>query len=54
VIAAVAATPGLETAVIQQGSKNETWTNRWELPRMRAGPGSNPQDLADETTRYLP
>jgi peptidoglycan/xylan/chitin deacetylase (PgdA/CDA1 family) len=54
VIAAVAATPGLETAVIQGGSKHETWTDRWELPRMRVGPGTTPQDLIDQTTRYLP
>ncbi len=54
VSAAVADTPGLETAVIQGGSKPETWPNRLELPRIRVGPGTYPQDLVDRAARYLP
>jgi peptidoglycan/xylan/chitin deacetylase (PgdA/CDA1 family) len=53
VMAAVAATPGLETAVVQQSSKPETWANRWQLPRIRVGPGTYPQNLVDKATRYV-
>ncbi|HEX7591030.1 MAG TPA: polysaccharide deacetylase family protein [Candidatus Limnocylindrales bacterium] len=53
VIAAVAATPALETAVVQQSSKPENWANRWQLPRIRVGPGTYPQDLVDKATRYV-
>ncbi|HEX7491639.1 MAG TPA: polysaccharide deacetylase family protein [Candidatus Limnocylindrales bacterium] len=53
VMAAVAATPGLETAVVQQSSKPQTWANRWQLPRIRVGPGTYPQDLLDKVTRYV-
>lgn len=51
---AVATSPGIETAVIQGGSQPETWANRLTLPRIRVGPGSNPQDLVDRASRYLP
>jgi peptidoglycan/xylan/chitin deacetylase (PgdA/CDA1 family) len=54
VMGAVAATPGLETAVIQTGSKPETWSNRLQLPRIRIGPGLYPQDVVDKANRYLP
>jgi peptidoglycan/xylan/chitin deacetylase (PgdA/CDA1 family) len=54
VIAAVAATPGLETAVVQQSSKPQTWANRWQLSRIRVGPGTYPQDLLSKATRYVP
>jgi peptidoglycan/xylan/chitin deacetylase (PgdA/CDA1 family) len=53
VMAAVAATPGLETAVVQQSSKLQNWANRWQLPRIRVGPGTYPQDLLDKATRYV-
>jgi peptidoglycan/xylan/chitin deacetylase (PgdA/CDA1 family) len=54
VMDAVASSPGIETAVIQGGSKPETWLNRLTLPRIRVGPGSYPQDLVDRAIRYLP
>ncbi len=53
VIAAVAAAPGIETAVLETGSKPETWANRLVLPRIRVGPGSYPQDLLARADRYL-
>jgi hypothetical protein len=53
VLAVLAATPGLETAVIQEGRGRETWANRWQLPRMRVGSGTYPQDLVDKATEYL-
>jgi hypothetical protein len=52
VSAAVAATPGIETAVIQTGAKPETWSNRLELPRIRVGPASYPQDVVARATGY--
>lgn len=48
----VAATPGLETAVIQGGSLPETWNNRMLLCRVRVGPGTLPQDLVARADRY--
>ncbi len=48
----VAATPDLETAVIQTGSQPETWPNRLNLPRIRIGPGSYPQYLVYKADRY--
>jgi peptidoglycan/xylan/chitin deacetylase (PgdA/CDA1 family) len=51
--AVVAATPGLETATIEGGSKPEIWLNRLILPRIRVGPGSYPQILVDKAHRYL-
>jgi peptidoglycan/xylan/chitin deacetylase (PgdA/CDA1 family) len=51
--AAVAATPGLETATVEGGSKPEIWMNRLILPRIRVGPGSYPQVLVDKARRYL-
>jgi peptidoglycan/xylan/chitin deacetylase (PgdA/CDA1 family) len=53
VLAVLATTPGLETAVIQEGRGRETWANRWQLPRMRVGSGTYPQDLVDKATEYL-
>ncbi len=53
VLAAIAATPGLETATVQGGSKPETWVNRLILPRIRVGPGSYPQILVDKARRYV-
>jgi peptidoglycan/xylan/chitin deacetylase (PgdA/CDA1 family) len=53
VMAAVAATPGILTAVIQGGSKRETWANRMELTRIRVGPGTYPSDLVDRLSRYV-
>jgi peptidoglycan/xylan/chitin deacetylase (PgdA/CDA1 family) len=52
--AAVAATPGIETAVVQEGSSPETWANRLRLPRMRVGPGTSPQFLVDHVTGQQP
>jgi peptidoglycan/xylan/chitin deacetylase (PgdA/CDA1 family) len=54
VISALSKCPGIETAVIQGGSKPETWQNRFGLPRIRVGPGTNPQDLVERMNRYLP
>ena len=51
--AAVAATPGILTAVIQGGSKRETWANRLEIPRIRVGPGTYPTDLVERLSRYV-
>jgi peptidoglycan/xylan/chitin deacetylase (PgdA/CDA1 family) len=51
--AAAAATPGILTAVIQGGSKGETWANRLEIPRIRVGPGTYPSDLVDRLSRYV-
>ena len=51
--AAVAATPGILTAVIQGGSKRETWANRLEIPRIRVGPATNPQNLVERLSRYV-
>jgi peptidoglycan/xylan/chitin deacetylase (PgdA/CDA1 family) len=53
VLAAIAATPGLETATVEGGSKPETWVNRLILPRIRVGPGSYPQILVDKARRYV-
>jgi peptidoglycan/xylan/chitin deacetylase (PgdA/CDA1 family) len=53
VSAAVAGSPGIETAVIQGGSLPETWANRLTLPRLRVGPGYDPQSLAARAARYL-
>ena len=50
--AAVAATPGLETATVEGGSKPQVWMNRLILPRIRVGPGSYPQILVDKARRY--
>lgn len=52
--AAVAMTPGIETAVIQGGSLPETWENRMLVGRIRVGPGTYPQDLVAKANRYLP
>ncbi|MGZ6273483.1 MAG: polysaccharide deacetylase family protein [Candidatus Limnocylindrales bacterium] len=54
VISALSKCPGIQTAVIQGGSKPETWANRFVLPRIRVGPGSVPQDLVERMNRYLP
>jgi peptidoglycan/xylan/chitin deacetylase (PgdA/CDA1 family) len=51
--AVVATVPGIETAVIETGSLPETWANRMTLPRIRIGPGTNPQYLVDRASRYL-
>jgi peptidoglycan/xylan/chitin deacetylase (PgdA/CDA1 family) len=45
VMAELAVCPGLEVAVSQGGSKGEAWPNRWELPRIRVGPGTYPADM---------
>jgi peptidoglycan/xylan/chitin deacetylase (PgdA/CDA1 family) len=50
----VAATPGVETAVIQSGSLPQTWNNRMLLCRVRVGPGTYPQDLVARADRYQP
>jgi len=50
--AALKACPGLTTAVIETGSKPQTWNNRWQLPRIRVGPGMLPSDLLARTSRY--
>jgi peptidoglycan/xylan/chitin deacetylase (PgdA/CDA1 family) len=54
VVSALSKCPGIETAVIQGGSKPETWPNRFGLPRIRVGPGTNAQDLVERMNRYLP
>lgn len=51
--AAVGATPGILTAVIQGGSEQETWANRLTIPRVRVGPRTYPQDLVDRLSRYV-
>ena len=51
--AAVAATPGILTAVIQGGSKRETWANRLEIPRIRVGPGTYPANLVARLNGYV-
>ena len=51
--AAVAATPGILTAVIQGGSKHETWANRLEMPRIRVGPATYPPNLVERLNRYV-
>jgi peptidoglycan/xylan/chitin deacetylase (PgdA/CDA1 family) len=51
--AAVGATPGILTAVIQGGSEPETWANRLTIPRIRVGPGTYPQDLVARLSRYV-
>lgn len=51
--AAVAATPGILTAVIQGGSKPETWADRLEIPRIRVGPATYPPDLVERLSRYV-
>lgn len=53
VISVLALCPGIETAVVQGGSKPETWLNRFELPRIRVGPGTYPQDLVARMDRYV-
>lgn len=50
----VAATPGIETAVIQSGRQPETWGNRLELPRIRVSPALYPADLVARADRFLP
>jgi peptidoglycan/xylan/chitin deacetylase (PgdA/CDA1 family) len=52
VISVLALCPGIETAVIQGGSKPETWLNRFQLPRIRVGPGTYAQDLVARMDRY--
>lgn len=52
--ASVAATPGIETAVIQGGSLPQTWANRLLLGRIRVGPGTYPSDLVARVDRYQP
>ena len=47
------ATPGIQTAVIQGGTGPEAWPNRLQIPRIRVGPGTYPQDLVDRATRYV-
>jgi len=49
--AAVAATPGILTAVIQGGSSPETWANRLQLPRLRVTPGTYADDLVAKLRR---
>jgi peptidoglycan/xylan/chitin deacetylase (PgdA/CDA1 family) len=50
----VAATPGIETAVIQSGKQAETWANRLELPRIRVSPALYPADLVAKADQFLP
>jgi peptidoglycan/xylan/chitin deacetylase (PgdA/CDA1 family) len=54
VISFVSSCPAIQTAVIQGGSKRETWSNRFELPRLRVGPWTLPQDLLTRMNWYLP
>ena len=49
--AAVAATPGMLTAVIQGGSGPETWADRLQLPRLRVTPGTYPDNLVARMRR---
>jgi peptidoglycan/xylan/chitin deacetylase (PgdA/CDA1 family) len=51
--AEVAATPGIETAVIQSGHQPETWGNRLEMPRIRVSPALRPADLVTKADLYL-
>ncbi len=53
VTAAVAATPGILTVVIQGGAKRKTWANRMDRTRIRVGPGTYPSDLVDRLSRYV-
>jgi peptidoglycan/xylan/chitin deacetylase (PgdA/CDA1 family) len=54
VISALSKCPGIETAVVQGGTKPQTWSNRFGLTRIRVGPGTNAQDLVERMNRYLP
>ena len=54
VISALSKCPGIETAVIQGGTKPQTWSNRFGLTRIRVGPGTTAQDLVERMNRYLP
>lgn len=54
VVAAVAATPGIETAVIQGANWPVSWARRLELPRMRVGSETSPRDLVAAVTREQP
>jgi peptidoglycan/xylan/chitin deacetylase (PgdA/CDA1 family) len=49
----VAATPGIETAVIQSGHQPQTWGNRLEMPRIRVSPALRPADLVTKADLYL-
>ena len=51
--AAVGATPGILTAVIQGGSERETWANRLDLPRIRVTPWTSAADLVARLSRYV-
>lgn len=50
--ARLAACPGLTTAVVEGGSAPETWNNRWQLPRIRVGAGTDPTYLVARVSRY--
>jgi peptidoglycan/xylan/chitin deacetylase (PgdA/CDA1 family) len=54
VISFVSSCPAIQTAVIQGGSKRETWSNRFELPRLRVGPWTLPEDLLTRMNWYAP
>ena len=54
VTAAVAATPGIETAVVQSGDGPVSWARRLEMPRMRVGPDTSPRDLVAAVTGEQP
>lgn len=54
VIAAVSATPGIETAVVQEETRVESWATRLELPRIRVGPSTYPLELVYRASRYQP
>lgn len=44
--AAVRACPGIMLAVTTQRGIGESWTGRFEIPRLPVGPGTSPADLA--------
>ena len=44
--------PGLNTAVLESGSKPESWSIRWQLTRIRVGPATYPSELVDRASRY--
>jgi peptidoglycan/xylan/chitin deacetylase (PgdA/CDA1 family) len=52
VTARLEACPGLSVAVVQGGSKPETWNNRWQLPRIRVGAGTYPSGLVARAELY--
>jgi len=52
VMDAVAITPGIEIAVVQEETRAQSWRTRLQLPRIRVGPSTYPLELVDRANRY--